>query len=242
MNLRQVFKSIQESITHHNKDLRESSYIILKNIFERCKDEPSALLANCKNLRPVQIKELTEELQKIEKSPNAMQLILDQNEQWDENPVRDPAQQKPHKTAESIYERKEEIQIMPVKPIEQEFFDLLSLLPEDFSEIPYTQQINTKKKSMELFNIELTKVLEKGSAAVIKQKDYSVIFNTVLHMLEDKNMLVFLEAIKSLELLASLQQMKAGKAKTFIPALAGKYGETKTAVIAATDKAMAAIV
>ena len=95
---------------------------------------------------------------------------------------------------------------------------------------------------MEFFNIELTKVLEKGSAAVIKQKDYSIIFNTVLHMLEDKNMLVFLEAIKSLELLASLQQMKAGKAKTFIPALAGKYGETKTAVIASTDKAMAAIV
>lgn len=71
MNLRQMFKSIQESITHHNKELRESSYAILKNICERCKDEPSALIANCKNLRPVQIKELTEELQKIEKAPGA---------------------------------------------------------------------------------------------------------------------------------------------------------------------------
>jgi len=30
--------------------------------------------------------------------------------------------------------------------------------------------------------------------------------------------------------------------KPFITLLAGKYGETKTAVIAATDKAMAAIV
>jgi hypothetical protein len=94
---------------------------------------------------------------------------------------------------------------MPVKPIEQEFFDLIALLPDDFSEIPYTQQINTKKRLMELFNAELVKIVEKGSAAVIKQKDYSIIFNTVLHMLEDKNMLVFLEAIKSLELLASLQ-------------------------------------
>jgi len=53
MNLRQVFKSIQESITHHNKDLREASYMILKNICERCKDEPAALVGNCKNLRPV---------------------------------------------------------------------------------------------------------------------------------------------------------------------------------------------
>ena len=81
---------------------------------------------------------------------------------------------------------------------------MLTLLPDDFSEIPYTQQINTKKKSMELFNTELSKILEKGSSAVIKQKDYSIIFNTVLHMLEDKNMLVFLEAIKALELLATL--------------------------------------
>ena len=129
-----------------------------------------------------------------------------------------------------------------MQPIEQEVFDLLLLTSEDFSEIPYTQQINTKKRSMELFNTELTKVLEKGTAAVIKQKDYSIIFNIVLHMLEDKNMLVFLEAIKTLELLATLQQMKAGKAKSFITVLAGKYGETKTAVIAATDKAMAAIV
>jgi len=36
--------------------------------------------------------------------------------------------------------------------------------------------------------------------------------------------------------------MKSGKAKTFMSALVGKYGETKTAVLAATDRAMAAIV
>ena len=62
-------------------------------------------------------------------------------------------------------------------------------------------------------------------------------------MLEEKNMLVFLEAIKSVELLAILQQLKsAAKVNPYILLLAGKYGETKTAVIAATDKAMAAIV
>jgi hypothetical protein len=36
--------------------------------------------------------------------------------------------------------------------------------------------------------------------------------------------------------------LKKEKIKPFITLLAGKYGETKTAVIAATDKAMAAIV
>jgi len=53
--------------------------------------------------------------------------------------VRETNQVKSQKTAEPIHERLEEAQMMPVKPIEQEFFDLLALLPDDFSEIPYTQ-------------------------------------------------------------------------------------------------------
>jgi len=35
-------------------------------------------------------------------------------------------------------------------------------------------------------------------------KDYSSIFNIVVHMLEDPNMLVFIEAIKMIEYLAVL--------------------------------------
>lgn len=119
---------------------------------------------------------------------------------------------------------------------------MLTLVPDDFQEIPYQTAINTKKKSMEALNSELLKIVEKGTHAVVKTKDYSSITNIVFHMLEDKNMLVFMEAIKSVELLSTLQQLKQAKVKPFLSVLAGKYGETKTAVIAATDKAMAAIV
>ena len=80
----------------------------------------------------------------------------------------------------------------------------------------------------------------------IKNRDYTVIFNTVIHMLEDKNMLVYLEGIKTVELLANLigplNYLKQAKVKLWIGLLAGKYGETKTAVIAAVDKTMLAIV
>lgn len=65
-------------------------------------------------------------------------------------------------------------------------------------------------------------------------------------MLEDKNMLVFVEAIKTVELLANLigplNYLKQVKLKSWVNLLAGKYTETKTAVIAAVDKAMLAIV
>jgi hypothetical protein len=47
-------------------------------------------------------------------------------------------------------------------PIEQEVFDLMTLIPDDFNEIPYTNAINTKKKSMEQFNTELQKIVDKG--------------------------------------------------------------------------------
>ena len=76
--------------------------------------------------------------------------------------------------------------------------------------------------------------------------DYTMIYNTIAHMLEDKNMLVFVEAIKTVELLANLigplNYLKQIKTKSWINLLAGKYTETKTAVIAAVDKAMIAIV
>ena len=103
---------------------------------------------------------------------------------------------------------------------------------------------------MESFNGELLKLVQQanGRAGVvpIKNRDYTLIYNTVAHMLEDKNMLVFVEAIKSVELLAiligPLNYLKASKVKIWIGLLAGKYSETKTPVITAVDKAMLAIV
>ena len=65
-------------------------------------------------------------------------------------------------------------------------------------------------------------------------------------MLEDKNMLVFVEGIKTVELLANLigplNYLKQVKTKTWVNLLAGKYTETKSAVITAVDRAMLSIV
>lgn len=134
-------------------------------------------------------------------------------------------------------------QMIAKEPVAEEVFDLTILVPDDFNEIPYTNAINTKKKAMEQFNTELQKIVDKGPAASIKQKDYSSLLNIIFHMLEDKNMLVFCEAMKSVELMSKLDQLKnQAKTKQYISVLASKYGETKTAVISATDKVFAAIV
>ena len=106
---------------------------------------------------------------------------------------------------------------------------------------------------MESFNQELEKLVVKQNAqtsafegestSIVKIKDYSGIFNIVVHMLEDPNMLVFIEAIKTVEFLAILlrSSIKSPKMKQFIQLLANKYKETKTAVLVALEKTFFAI-
>lgn len=63
-------------------------------------------------------------------------------------------------------------------------------------------------------------------------------------MMEDPNMLVFIEGIKMIELLFCLlkSSIKAPKMKKFVEQLADKYKENKTAVLAALEKAFDALV
>lgn len=100
---------------------------------------------------------------------------------------------------------------------------------------------------MEIFNTALNQLVEKkqkNKNVIVKQKDYSSILNTIMHMVEDKNMLVFLEAIKTVELLATLlgqAMVKTQKTKTFFNLIAAKSAETKTVVIAGVEKALVAL-
>lgn len=59
--------------------------------------------------------------------------------------------------------------------------DLLSVIPDNFNEIPYITQINAKKKVMESFNNELERLVNKKNP-IVSNKDYSLIFNVVTHV------------------------------------------------------------
>lgn len=59
--------------------------------------------------------------------------------------------------------------------------DLLTVIPENFNEIPYITQINAKKKVMESFNNELERLVTKKNP-IVPNKDYSLIFNVVTHV------------------------------------------------------------
>lgn len=120
--------------------------------------------------------------------------------------------------------------------------DLSSIIPDNFSEIPYITQINAKKKVMETFNNELERLVTKKSP--VANKDYNLIFNVVTHMLEDSNALVYMEAIKTVEYLSILmgKAIKQQKLRQFVSLLADKYKETKTASVQAVNKALQTLI
>lgn len=99
---------------------------------------------------------------------------------------------------------------------------------------------------MEQFNQELENLVKKQKdepVNVVRIKDYSAIFNVIVHMLEDPNTLVFIEAIKMVEHLCYLLKGSIKqKMKQFISLLADKYKETKTAVLNELEKTFDTII
>ncbi len=65
--IKSLFKSTQESLGHSNKELRDISLELIKQIYKLCEDDLSVFMKNIKNLRPVQQKEIKDLLADEEK-------------------------------------------------------------------------------------------------------------------------------------------------------------------------------
>jgi hypothetical protein len=117
----------------------------------------------------VQLKELRETLSGVEKSKESEFLVrlFDKVSAYEGR--RDGAAQgdrSPHGRSKSIGSDKGHQQLGGDdqdgdEPNGQQEIDLLTLLPANFSEIPYITQINVKRKALEQFNQELEKLWKK---------------------------------------------------------------------------------
>jgi hypothetical protein len=112
-------------------------------------------------LRPVQLRELTEQLQTLTKNPRCASVRLFEKLLGSES-RKDlgGADKSPANRSKSV-----ESQGQPTDPRdhgsaeEDNEVDLLALLPANFSEIPYISQINVKRKALESVNAELLKLV-----------------------------------------------------------------------------------
>lgn len=76
-SLRSIFKGVQDLVGHTNKELKDVAIEILIEIYKLCQDDANAFIRNLKSLRPIQLKEVKDLLQEIEKSkvPNLVNLF-----------------------------------------------------------------------------------------------------------------------------------------------------------------------
>lgn len=83
-NLKTVFKATAENLAHSNKELRDMATELLKEIYRLCEDDASAFTRNLKQLRPVQLKDIKDMLQELDKpDKDLVQLFPHHQQQQD---------------------------------------------------------------------------------------------------------------------------------------------------------------
>lgn len=77
-SLRSIFKGVQDLVGHTNKELKDVAIEILIEIYKMSQDDSSAFIRNLKSMRPIQLKEVKDLLQEIEKNklPNLVNLFF----------------------------------------------------------------------------------------------------------------------------------------------------------------------
>lgn len=66
-SLKTLFKACSENLGHSNKELRDMTLEVIKNVYRLCDDDVNAFTRNLKNLRPIQLKEVKDALNEVEK-------------------------------------------------------------------------------------------------------------------------------------------------------------------------------
>ena len=101
--------------------------------------------------------------------------------------------------------------------------DLLTLVPEGFFDIPYSNEIKSNREKLVKFNHSL-----EVPGLIIEKKEYPTVVNTILHLIECKNNLIYTEAIKLLEILIpKIPKSFVFKYKHYLQFLSDKFKEKK---------------
>jgi hypothetical protein len=73
--LRQVFKSVQDQVSHTNKEVKDTAIDLIKEIYKLTADDASAYIRNLKSLRPIQLKEIKDILAEVDKTATTIHLF-----------------------------------------------------------------------------------------------------------------------------------------------------------------------
>ncbi|CAG9325941.1 unnamed protein product [Blepharisma stoltei] len=202
-----LYNALNKALAHNISEVRIYAMNLLVDLFCYTQDPIDIFIPHL-NLKPQQIKEIKDHLLNKDKIAIKWVIFEDSKKNEDENLL----------ICESLEDNVKE--------------DLISLTPQGFFETPYTADIKSKREIMGKF----IQAIEKPGI-MFEMKDYGTVINTLLHLVENTNVLVYMEAMKAIEILIpKISKSFTYKGKQYVQFLADKFKEKKKPVISSINQ------
>lgn len=71
-----MYKAAADNVGHTNKEVRDTSVDLFKEIYKLCNDDATTFTKNLKSLRPIQAKEMKDMLSDLEKAKSSITINI----------------------------------------------------------------------------------------------------------------------------------------------------------------------
>lgn len=198
-----LINGLNKTLTHSINEVRCASISLACEIFVCISDDIDTFVKNL-DLKAMQVKEFKDLIGNKEKIQGKWTFFNKESKKSENNDLL-------------ILEENSENFIV----------DLNSLIPEGFFDIPYSTEIKVNREKL----LKLTHSLE-TPGLVLEKKEYPTIINTLLHLVESNNNLIYTEAMKILEILIpKISRSFTFKHKHYIQFLSDKFKEKKKSLV-----------
>ena len=235
INFKNIIYGIGYALSNPQKSIRDAGISLLREVYIRIIDDASTIIKNLKvKIRPVLLNEILTTLNNLEKQEGSEKLRLFPKTLNKEEKDIDESNIQAHDKQLTEDLKWVDISQEPLfknEAKDESKINLTTIVWEGFDKLAYVPQIQEKKnKLVDLYNKLYNAYI--SSKGISEGENYKI-YNVLVLMLEDTNTLVFVEAIRIIELLAKMRDRGIiGKyAKKFTHILIDKFKETKTAVL-----------
>jgi hypothetical protein len=198
-----LVSGLNKTLAHNVADVRITSLNLASDLYTYIADDIETYIKNL-DLKSIQVKEFKEILNSKQKNTIKWTLFTKEKQKIEVN------------------------DLLILEDNEEDFKkDLSTLVPDGFFDIPYSNEIKANREKLLKFSHSL-----EARGLVLEKKEYPLIINTILHLIESSNTLIYTEAIKLLEILIpKIPKSFTFKYKHYIQFLSDKFKEKKKSLI-----------
>ena len=221
-----LWKGLLAAQKHQSNEVRLASVELCKKLFSRITDSVDTFINKFGGMRKLQIKEMRDTMGTVDKSHASFSL-------FEKSPVkrRNNGDGVGHTSHGNLLEE------MPSNAQPSQKEDLNTLVPANFTKMKFITDTNQRKRLLENLNTKLE------HTSLLEGRDYTQIINIIVHSIEESNVLLFTESIKTVDLLIpKISKSFITKGKQLTQILIEKLKEKRRNVISLVKSCIEKIV